>query len=107
MKKTSSTIRIASAESIARKADKGEDISSYFSNNGKMMAPLDGPGNRFPILYNVGTEGWFIGFACPAHGRSGAVSREWQPLIDEVIEIKTREGFDIAAALAALRDARG
>ena len=44
MKKTSSTVRIASAESIARKADKGEDIASYFSNNGKMMPPLDGPG---------------------------------------------------------------
>ena len=43
MKKTPSTIRIASAESVARKADKGEDISSYFSNNGKMMPPLDGP----------------------------------------------------------------
>ena len=44
MKKTSSTIRMASAESIARKADKGEDVSSYFSNNGKMMPPLEGPG---------------------------------------------------------------
>ena len=44
MKKMPSTIRIASAESVARKADKGEDISSYFSNNGKMMPPLDGPG---------------------------------------------------------------
>ena len=42
MKKTSSTIRVASAESIARKADKGEDITSYFSNNGKMMPPLAG-----------------------------------------------------------------
>jgi hypothetical protein len=41
MKKTSSTVRIASAESIARKADKGEDIASYFSKNGKMMPPLD------------------------------------------------------------------
>jgi hypothetical protein len=41
MKKTSKTIRPASAESIARKADKGENISSYFTNNGKMMPPLD------------------------------------------------------------------
>ena len=54
------------------------------------------------LHYDVGTEGWFIGFECPAHGRSGASSPEWQSLIDEVIESKTREGFDIAAALQAL-----
>lgn len=41
MKKTSKTRRLASAESIARKADKGENISSYFTNKGKMMPPLD------------------------------------------------------------------
>ena len=42
MKKTSSTTRPASAESIARKADKGENISPYFTNKGKMMPPLNG-----------------------------------------------------------------
>jgi hypothetical protein len=41
MKKTSKTRRLASAESIARKADKGENISSYFTNKGKMMPALD------------------------------------------------------------------
>jgi len=41
MKKTSSTTRTPSAESIARKADKGEDISSYFTKKGQMMPPLD------------------------------------------------------------------
>ena len=41
MKKTSKTRRLASAESIARKADKGENISSYFTNKGKMMSALD------------------------------------------------------------------
>jgi hypothetical protein len=41
MKKISKTRRLASAESIARKADKGENISSYFTNNGKMMPPID------------------------------------------------------------------
>jgi hypothetical protein len=44
MKKTSSTKRVASAESIARKADKGEDISSYFTNKGKMMPPVSNGG---------------------------------------------------------------
>ena len=44
MKKTSSAKRTASAESIARKADKGEDITVYFTNRGKMMPPLNGSG---------------------------------------------------------------
>lgn len=44
MKKISSTTRTSSAESIARKADKGEDISLYFTNKGKMMPPLNGGG---------------------------------------------------------------
>ena len=41
MKKTSKPRQAESAESIARKADKGENISSYFTNKGKMMPPLD------------------------------------------------------------------
>ena len=46
MKKTSKTKRVPSAESIARKADKGENISSYFTNKGKMMEPLDIDGSE-------------------------------------------------------------
>jgi len=42
MKRTSKTKRTVSAESIARQADKGQDISAYFTNKGKMMPPLDG-----------------------------------------------------------------
>lgn len=30
----------ASAESIARLAEEGQDVSSYFTNDGKMMPPL-------------------------------------------------------------------
>jgi len=40
MKKISNRKRSRSAESIARQADKGGDISSYFTNKGKMMPPL-------------------------------------------------------------------
>jgi hypothetical protein len=40
MKKTSRTQQKVSAESIARLADKGQDISAYFTNKGKMMPPL-------------------------------------------------------------------
>lgn len=29
-----------SAESIARLADEGHDVSSYFTNDGRMMTPL-------------------------------------------------------------------
>lgn len=44
MKRTSKTKGTASAESIARLADKGADLSAYFTNNGKMMPPLDNVG---------------------------------------------------------------
>jgi hypothetical protein len=33
-----------SAESIARLADDEQDVSSYFTNNGKMMPPLQNDG---------------------------------------------------------------
>ena len=56
------------------------------------------------LLYNADVDGWFIGFRCPEHGRSGAWGPEWQPLIEEVIEEKAKEGFDVTAALEALRD---
>jgi hypothetical protein len=39
MKKTRSE-NSATAESIARMADKGQDISRFFTNDGKMMPPL-------------------------------------------------------------------
>lgn len=41
MKKTSKIKRAPSAETIALLADNGEDISSYFTNKGKMMPPLE------------------------------------------------------------------
>lgn len=44
MKRTSKAKRPVPAESIARLADKGQDISGYFTNKGKMMPPLDSVG---------------------------------------------------------------
>lgn len=44
MKKPSKSKRPLSAESIARLADEGRDISSLFSNKGKMMQPLRAEG---------------------------------------------------------------
>jgi hypothetical protein len=44
MKRTAKTKRQVSAESIARLADNGQDISVYFTNKGKMMPPLDAVG---------------------------------------------------------------
>ncbi len=41
MKGTSKTERPVSAESIARLADDGQDVSSYFTNEGGMMPPLE------------------------------------------------------------------
>lgn len=44
MKKTSKSKRAVSAESIARSADNGKDVSLYFTNKGKMMPPLENLG---------------------------------------------------------------
>ena len=44
MKRISKTKRPVSAESIAKLADNGSDISSYFTNKGKMMPPLESVG---------------------------------------------------------------
>ena len=40
MKRTSERKTIASAESIARLADKGEDVSRFFTNTGEMREPV-------------------------------------------------------------------
>jgi len=40
MKRTSGKKKIPSVEAIARMADKGEDISSFFTNTGKMNQPV-------------------------------------------------------------------
>jgi hypothetical protein len=40
MKKIPKNKKVIPAEAIARKAEKGEDISSFFTNRGKMMRPL-------------------------------------------------------------------
>ena len=59
------------------------------------------------LLYSVVANSWFIEFKCPDHGPDGGTWRpEWQLLIEEVIGTKTKEGFDIAAAVQALRDGR-
>ena len=44
MKTTSKTKQSISAESIARLADNGRDISTHFTNTGKMMPPLGNVG---------------------------------------------------------------
>jgi hypothetical protein len=41
MKRASKTKRPVSAESVARLADARSDVSSYFTNKGKMMPPLE------------------------------------------------------------------
>jgi hypothetical protein len=40
MKNTSRKKRPASAESIARMADSGKDVSRFFTNSGRMMKPI-------------------------------------------------------------------
>jgi len=40
MKTTSNRKKRVSAESIAKRADRGQDVSRYFTNTGRMMAPV-------------------------------------------------------------------
>jgi hypothetical protein len=40
MKKTRSRKKTTSAETIARLADNGKDVSLFFTNSGKMMKPI-------------------------------------------------------------------
>ncbi|MGO8815395.1 MAG: CopG family transcriptional regulator [Terriglobia bacterium] len=40
MKQTSKTRKVTSAEEIARRADRGEDVSPFFTNSGRMMGPI-------------------------------------------------------------------
>jgi hypothetical protein len=40
MKQTSKTRKQTSAEEIARRADRGEDVSRFFTNSGRMMEPI-------------------------------------------------------------------
>ena len=40
MKQTSRTRKVTSAEEIARRADRGEDVSRFFTNSGRMMEPI-------------------------------------------------------------------
>ena len=40
MKKTSNRKKPVRAESIAKRADRGQDVSRYFTNTGRMMPPV-------------------------------------------------------------------
>ena len=40
MKSTRNRRKPISAEAIARRADRGEDVSGFFTNSGRMMSPI-------------------------------------------------------------------
>jgi len=40
MKRTRKSPRTVGAETIARRAERGENVSRYFTNSGRMMAPI-------------------------------------------------------------------
>ena len=50
MKRTSERKRVPSAESIARRADRGEDVSRFFTNTGKMQQPVQRVNVDFTLL---------------------------------------------------------
>ena len=49
----------------------------------------------------------YLDLKCIGCGSRGATwRREWQPLINEVLEAKAKEGFDLAATVRAVRNER-
>jgi hypothetical protein len=57
MKTTRNRRRVPSAESVARLADSGEDISKFFTNTGRMMQPIQRVNVDFatPMLHELDT----------------------------------------------------
>jgi len=53
MKKTRKPEKPIRAEAIARLAERGQDISSYFTNRGRMMEPLSGPIRRVNVDFTA------------------------------------------------------
>ena len=50
---------------------------------------------------------WYLDLTCTGCGSRGATwRREWQPLINEVLEAKAKEGFDLAVTVRAVRNER-
>lgn len=54
MKKTRKPEKPIAAEAIARLAERGKDVSSYFTNRGRMMVPLSGPIRRVNVDFTAG-----------------------------------------------------
>ncbi|HEY2114375.1 MAG TPA: CopG family transcriptional regulator [Candidatus Angelobacter sp.] len=57
MKKTRKSGKAASAEKIARLAERGEDVSRFFTNTGRMMGPIQRVNVDFtsPMLQELDT----------------------------------------------------
>lgn len=53
------------------------------------------------LLYHNDLHGcWYLDLTCTGCGTRGATwRRQWQPLIDEVLEAKAKEGFALAATV--------
>jgi hypothetical protein len=53
MKRTPKPAKPVSAEVIARQAERGRDVSPYFTNRGRMMRPLIGPIRRVNVDFTA------------------------------------------------------
>jgi hypothetical protein len=58
------------------------------------------------LLYHDDAQSnWYLDLKCIGCGSRGATwRREWLPLINEVLEAKAEEGFDLTATARALRN---
>ena len=79
MKRTRNTSRKTSAEAIARQADRGKDVSRFFTNSGRMMEPIQ----RVNVDFTAGMLKELDGAACELN-----ISRQ------AVIKTLVRQGLD-------------
>ncbi|MCI0748929.1 MAG: hypothetical protein L0Y32_00090 [Nevskiales bacterium] len=79
MKKINRPVRRAAAETIARRADRGEDVSRFFTNRGRMMAPIQ----------RVNVD-----FTAPMVAELDEVSRKLNISRQAVIKTLVRQGLD-------------
>ncbi len=79
MKKTPKTAKKVSAEEIAQRADRGENVSGFFTNKGKMMEPIQ----------RVNVD-----FTAPMLAELDAISNELNVSRQAVIKIFLRQTMD-------------
>ena len=83
MKSTHSRTKTIAAEEIARLADKGEDVSRFFTGSGRMMPPVQPPIQRVNV-----------DFAAPMLSELDAAAKELNISRQALIKTLVRQALD-------------